>query len=220
MAKRKTPARTARSTRAEDAAADTPARRVPRTTPGAENPADLTTVERLPAEMRLRIDNLLTFRPEPHTSVDEIYKHLNLITDGITRRTFRQYARLVSWRARLCHIGRLVNALVPALPDDGGDAWHQTAHRMLTATLIEALDRPRGAVSVADLARLAKLYADHTPPPAPPSANDQAADPLADDAHLPDKFVDTVRTIYGVTLGPADPPRSAPTKTEPVADAS
>ena len=220
MAKRKTAARTARATPAEETAADGPARRVARTTLREGNPPDLTTVERLPAEMRLRIDNLLTFRPEPHTSIDKIYKHLTLTAKGITYRTFRQYARLVSWRARLCHIGRLVNALVPALPNDGSDAWHETAHRMLTATLIEALDRPRGAVSVADLARLAKLYADHTPTPAPAPADRITADPLADHAHLPDRFVDTVRTIYGVTLGPTDSPRSDATEIEPVAGAS
>ena len=102
--------------------------------------------------------------------------------------------------------------------DETFGRWFRTAHLMLTATLIEALDQKKVEFKVADMVRLYKIFEDRRVLSG--SGKSKAGDSLNDvpnpDGKLPEKFADTIKDIYGVALDPK--PDSTETATPKKAD--
>ncbi len=166
-------------------------------------PISFKSLDDLPRDLRTAVDNAIVHRPEGCTDIDAIHKHFRLSEHDITRATFRRYTRLVTWRVRLGRIGEIVHHFVGHIPPEQEDRWFRTAHLMLVASLIEALDKARHRLSVADLTKLAKAYSDYRTASRPDPDTcpaESKRNPAGGGAALPERFADTVRTIYGVTL--------------------
>lgn len=189
--------------------------RTPRTTVETES---WQTLDALPKRRRHPIDEAILHRPEGLESVLEIYEHFDLKGEHITLASFRRYTDLLAWQTRLGHIGKLVHQLVGVVPNDEEDRWFRTAHLMLTASLIEGLDRADVEFKVADVIRLYKIFEDRRVLGG--SGKSKAGESLNDvpdrDGKLPRKFADTIKDIYGVTLAPkrAAAATAAPEKTD------
>lgn len=163
-------------------------------------------VEDLPETLRSRINDALAAWPEDASHDAEVYEKLDLTDHGVNLTAFLRYTRTMRWRLRLGYIGGLVRHFTGAEPTDAQPGWAQAASMMLTAALIEALDRGPGELSLSELVQLARVLHEcrmagsasakenEEDTSDVPQTTPSNADPL------PEAFVDTVRTIYGVTL--------------------